>query len=173
VKRSTQWALAALFVLVALAAVAGVAKGGTLYIKGQDVKLLSKPDLKSSGSKLKAGDPVVWNGPSDKNPQLQDVKAGSKKGFVIQSALATAKPIDEIPKSDGKPVSAEAFKSSGAATKAMTEAGLKYAAGTPPKEGSPAANEVAAGIIHMEGSSEDEKTKVKDLVKKNGLDGAK
>ena len=60
-----------------------------------------------------------------------------------------------------------------AATKAMTEAGLKYAAGTPPKEGSPAANEVAAGIIHMEGSSEDEKAKVKDHVKEAKLGGEK
>jgi hypothetical protein len=169
VSRTKTWALCALGVLAASAAGAGVVKGGTLYIKGQDVKLLSKADLGASAvTKLKNGDAVTWQGPDAKNKDLHAVEAGKKKGFVFVANLTPNKPIDEYPKTDGKPTSAEAFKSSGAATKAMTEAGLKYAEGT-----GPSAQEAAAGVIHLEGSSEDAKGKVKDFVKKQGLGGDK
>jgi hypothetical protein len=169
VRKSTKWVLSALGVLIAAAAAAGVTKGGTLYIKGQDVKLLSKPDLGASAvTKLKHGDAVTWEGADPKNKDLHAVEAGKKKGYVLMANLTPNKPIDEYPKTDGKPTSAEAFKSSGAATKAMTEAGIKYAEGS-----GPSAAESAAGIIHLEGSSEDAKSKVKDHLKKAGLGGDK
>jgi hypothetical protein len=167
VRREAKWALMALAVLCAATAVAGVAKGGKLYVKGSGVNMWDKPDASGKKTALKNGDEVTWNGPSDKDKSMQEVEFKKKKGYVQISNLTPNKPADEVA-SDGKTTSAAAFASSGAATKAMTEAGLKYAAGEGPN-----AQEVAAGLIHLEGSTEDEKKNVADHVKKQGLGGAK
>jgi hypothetical protein len=167
VKRRTKWALCAL--LIAATAAAGVAKGGKLYIKGTGVNAWDKADASGKKTALKAGDEVTWDGPDDKHKEMHLVHfgpGGKKKGYVQVSNLTPNKPADEITQ-DGKTTSAQAFASSGAATKAMTEAGLKYA------QGDQSATEVAAGLIHLEGSSEEQKKNVPDHVKKSGLGAEK
>jgi len=168
VKRRTKWALIALAVLSAASvAMAGVAKGGKLYIKGTGVNMWDKADASGKKTALKNGDEVTWQGPSDKDKSMHAIEFKGKKGFIQMMYLTPNKPADEVASSDGKMTSAAAFASSGAATKAMSESGLKYAAGEP------AATEVAAGLIHLEGSSEDAKSKVADHVKKQALGGEK
>src|SRR5207302_5475187 len=109
-KRRFRWAIAALCALVAASAAAGVAVGGKLYIKGQDVKLLPKPDLGATAiAKLKNGTEVVWKGADKDNKQLHQIEAGGKHGFVLMSNLTPNKPADEVLTSDGKTTSAEAF----------------------------------------------------------------
>ena len=167
-KRGTKWALVALAAgLVTTSAVAGVAKGGKLFIKNSGVQMTEKADGGGKKTPLKLGDEVTWNGPDEKNKQVHSIEFKGKKGFVQMANLTPNKPADEIA-GDGKATSAAAFASSGAATKAMSESGLKYAQGEGPN-----AQEVAAGLIHLEGSSEDQKSKVADHVKKQGLGGEK
>jgi hypothetical protein len=169
VKRKTNGALIALAVFCAAgAAMAGVAKGGKLFIKGTGVNMWDKADASGKKTALKNGDEVTWNGADEKNKSMHAIEIKGKKGFVQMANLTPNKPADEVTSSDGKTTSAAAFASSGAATKAMTEAGMKYAEG----EG-PDAKVVAAGIIHMEGSSEDQKKGVPEHVKKQGLGGEK
>ena len=165
----TKWAWLALAVVCAAsAAVAGVAKGGKLYIKGTGVNMWDKADASGKKTALKNGDEVVWQGADATNKQMHAIEFKGKKGFVQMANLTPNKPADEVASSDGKMTSAAAFASSGAATKAMSESGLKYAQGEGPN-----AQEVAAGLIHLEGSSEDQKSKVPDHVKKQGLGGEK
>ena len=147
---------------------AGVAKGGKIYVKGTGVNMWDKPDASGKKTALKNGDEVTWNGPSDKDKSMHEIQFKGKKGFVQMANLTPNKPADEVLTGDGKTTSAAAFASSGAATKAMSESGLKYAQGEGPN-----AQEVAAGLIHLEGSSEDQKKQVADHVKKAGLGGAK
>lgn len=168
-KRGTKWALIALAAsaLVTGGAMAGVAKGGKLYIKGTGVNMWDKADASGKKTALKNGDEVTWNGADEKNKSMHAIEFKGKKGFVQMANLTPNKPADEIA-GDGKATSAAAFASSGAATKAMSESGLKYAQGEGPN-----AQEVAAGLIHLEGSSEDQKSKVPEHVKKQGLGGEK
>jgi hypothetical protein len=168
VNRGTRWALVALAVVCAASAMAGVAKGGKLFIKGTGVNMWDKPDASGKKTALKNGEEVTWNGPSDKDKSMHEIQFKGKKGFVQMANLTPNKPADEVTTSDGKMTSAAAFASSGAATKAMSESGLKYAQGEGPN-----AQEVAAGLIHLEGSSEDQKKNVADHVKKAGLGGGK
>lgn len=168
-KQRMKWARIALAVICAGgAATAGVAKGGKLYIKGTGVNMYEKADASGKKTALKNGDEVTWNGPGDKDKSIHAIEVKGKKGFVQQANLTPNKPKDEVASSDGKMTSAAAFASSGAATKAMSESGLKYAEGEGPN-----AKEVAAGLIHLEGSSEDQKKNVADHVKKQGLGGEK
>ncbi|MBK7863548.1 MAG: hypothetical protein IPJ65_34080 [Archangiaceae bacterium] len=167
-KREARWALIALAVVCAASAMAGVAKGGKLYIKGTGVSMWDKPEASGKKTALKNGDEVTWNGPSEKDKSMHEVMFKNKKGFVQMANLTPNKPADEVTSSDGKTTSAQAFASSGAATKAMSESGIKYAKG----EG-PSAEETAAGLIHLEGSSEEQKKNIADHVKKAGLGGEK
>jgi hypothetical protein len=167
VKRRTKWALCAL--LMAATAMAGVAKGGKLYIKGTGVNAYDKAEGTGKKTALKAGDEVTWNGADDKHKEMQAINygpGGKKKGFVHMANLTPNKPADEVA-SDGKATTAQAFISSGAGGRGMSQAGLKYA------EGGEKAELTAAEIIHLEGSSEDQKKNVADHVKKNGLGGEK
>ena len=168
-KKTTTRALVALGLLAAAGAMAGVTKGGTLYIKGTGVNAWAKSDASGTKTAVPNGAEVVWQGADEKNKSMHKIDYKKKAGYVQMSNLTPNKPVDEYPTGDGKPTSAQAFASSGAASKAMTEAGLKYAAGSGPK-----AEEAAAGIIYLEGSTEDaKKTKVAEHVKKVGLGGGK
>src|SRR6185503_2933866 len=125
-----------------------VKKGDKLFIKGNGVNMWDKVDASGKKTALKQGDEVTWNGPSDKDKSMHEIEFKKKKGFIQMANLTPNKPADEVTSSDGKTTSAAAFASSGAATKAMSESGLKYA------QGEPAATEVAAGLVHLEGTSE-------------------
>jgi plastocyanin len=120
--------LAASALLVSSAALA-VKSGDTLYIKTKDAKLLDKPDAKGKTiGTMKPGDTVTWK-EADKNKPFHKIEAAGKAGFTVQQNLTPNQPSKEVATSDGQPIDQEAFKSSGAATKALSEAGLKYGEG--------------------------------------------
>lgn len=138
-------ALAALVLLSAGGAWA-VSKGGKLFIKSKDTKVLKEPKAGASAvATLQPGKEVVWNGTSEKDKRFHDISVDGKKGFVLMSNLSPHQPQTEIDASTGKPMSAQAFASSGAATKALTPAGVKYAQASGVKE-----SEAAAEIIYAE-----------------------
>ncbi len=121
-----------------------VPKGGPLYIKSKETKVYK--DFKFSGPPfvvLQPGTEVIWNGASE-NKTIHEISVSGKKGFVMMTNLSTAKPAAEIDSTSGKPMSAQAFASSGAATKALTPAGVTYAKGNVNK------SEAAAEIIYVE-----------------------
>jgi predicted small lipoprotein YifL len=133
--------------LVGAATAGAVKKGDPLFIKSKDTKVLKDPKADSKTvDTLQPGTSVTWNGPSDKDKQFHEVTtAKGKKGYVLMSNLTPNKPADEISGSSGEPVSAHAFASSGAATKALTEAGVSYAKGK-----GASTMEAAAEIIYVE-----------------------
>lgn len=145
-----------------------VSKGGTLYVKSKETKLFKDAKVGAAVATLKVGDAVTWNGPSEKDKQFHEIVANGKKGFVLMTNLTPNKPAEEIDASTGKPMSAQAFASSGAATKALTPAAIKYAGakGQGPKI---SANEAASMVIYAEehnkakGTPEAIAAKTKDL----------
>jgi len=123
--------LAALLALSAGSALA-VKKGEALYVKTKDAKLLEKADAKAkSVLVMQPGKQVTWNGADKANKQFHSVTFDGKAGFTLQQNLTPNAPGQEIVKSDGKAIDQEAFKSSGAATKALSEAAIKYSGEKP------------------------------------------
>jgi uncharacterized protein YgiM (DUF1202 family) len=106
-----------------------VSKGGKLYIKSKDTKVLEKADPRSKPlGTLQPGDEVTWNGADEANKQFHAIDSGKVKGFTLQQNLSPSKPQPELlSKDNGAPIDAKAFASSGAATKALNEAALKAA----------------------------------------------
>ena len=156
-------------VLLLSSAAFAVAKGGTLYIKSKDTKVLK--DAKASASAvatLQPGDEVIWNGASEKDKAFHEVQVKGKKGFVLQANLSPTKPAEEVDSSTGKPISKQAFASSAAATKALTPAGVKYAKGNGVKS-----SEAAAQIIYVEELNKAKGTPEAIAAKSKALGGAK
>lgn len=122
--------------------------GDNLYIKAKGVKLLKEAKATGApiGKELNVGDAVVWKGPDAKDKTFHQVEVGGKSGFVLMSSLSPNKPSPEIPETGKPPMDAKAFASSGAATKALTPAGVTYA-----KDGdNPSTTAAAAEIIYVE-----------------------
>lgn len=120
-----------------------IGPGGSLYLSCKDVKLLKDPKAgaKTVGAALKEGDEVKWLGASEKNKSFHQVEAAGKKGFVLQSCLKPNKPMSELV--GEQKVSAQAFASSGAATKG-------YPPMTPYAGSSPAEKDAAAQLAKLE-----------------------
>lgn len=126
---------AAAALLVAGVAASAVTRGGTLYIRARDTRIFEQADLKSKMSPitLQPGQEVTWDGPAEGNKTLHGISGKTKagkpfKGFTLQMNLSPNKPAEEyLAKDSGKPIDPQAFASSGAATKALSEAALKYA----------------------------------------------
>jgi hypothetical protein len=78
-----------------------VSKGGTMYVKGEKVELLSHARNGKVLAKLNAGTEVIWLGADEANPSWHYVDAGGKRGFVPMSALTPNKTITE--EEAGKP----------------------------------------------------------------------
>ncbi|MDP3238111.1 MAG: hypothetical protein Q8N26_35295 [Myxococcales bacterium] len=164
-------AVAAAVLLSASGALA-VAKGGSLYIKSKDVKLLKDPKAGATALKpLDIGTEVKWLGASEKDKAFHEVEAGGKKGFVLMSNLSPSKPQMEIAGSSGAAMSPQAFASSGAATKALTPAGINYAKGE--GKDAPKALEAAAEIIHVEEYNKTKGTPEAIAAKSKSLGGGK
>jgi hypothetical protein len=151
--------------LLSASAAWAIAKGGSLYIKAKDVKLLKDP---KAGSKevtaVALGEEVKWLGASEKDKSFHEVEYKGKKGFVLMSSLSPSAPAKEIA-SDGKSMSAQAFASSGAATKGLTSAGVKYA-------GQDAAA-AAADVVYIEEHTKAKATPAAVAAKAKELGGAK
>lgn len=128
-----------------------VKPGESLYIKTKDAKLLEKADAKAKVlGTLKPGEEVTWNGSDAKNKMFHSIEANGKKGFTLQQNLSPNKPQMEVASDDGKKIDAQAFASSGAATKALSEAALKYNE----KKGKADMNTLAKGVMTAEGIAE-------------------
>ncbi len=121
--------VAALFVALvgAVVSTAHAAKvGDKLYIKAKNTKVLSKPKLTSKAvGILQPGQQVVWRGPVKKRRSFHKVAFGGKRGIVYRTALSTQPPSEERMQS-GQMVNAQAFASSGAATKALGSGAKAY-----------------------------------------------
>ena len=115
---------------------------------------------------LQPGAEVTWKGADAKEKQLHKVVAGGKEGYVLQANLTPSKPADEVLSSDGKPISARAVASSGAATKTLTPAALKYAEGK-----GPSANDAACEIIYLEEHNNNQGTPEAIAALQKGLTG--
>lgn len=122
-------------VLLTLATTASwaVGKGGPLYIKTKDCKVLDKADLKGKPvATLQPGQEVKWQGADEKNKAFHAIEHAGGKGFTLQQNLSPRKPsLEYLAKDDGKAIDAQAFASSGAATKALSGAALKYSGDKP------------------------------------------
>jgi hypothetical protein len=148
-----------------------VAKGGSLYIKSKDVKLLKEPKAGAAPAMpkpLELGAEVKWLGPSEKDKAFHEIEVGVKKGFVLMSNLSPSKPQTEMAGSSGAPISAQAFASSGAATKALTPAAIKY---SETKKGT--ASDSAAMVIYVEEHNKNKGTPEAIAMKSKELGGAK
>lgn len=122
-----------------------VAKGGKLYIKSKDTKVLKEAKAGATAVvTVQPGKEVTWNGASDTDKAFHAIAVDGKKGFVLMTNLTPNQVAPEIDATTGKPMSAQAFASSGAATKALTPAGVTYAKGDVSK------TEAAAEIIYAE-----------------------
>ena len=123
-----------------------IAKGGTLFIKSKDVSLQKDPSSKAkSVMKLQPGTQVIWNGPSSKDKTWHEVVVAGKTGFIQQRDLSPNKPQSEVDSASGKPMSAAAFASSGAATSTPYGPGINtwY-------KGDRASEEAAAELLYLE-----------------------
>ena len=120
--------------LLALPAQA-VRVGDFLYIRAKDVRVLKSASVKAQPvALLQPGARVTWRGADKKNRLLHKVefqKEGESAplaGYVLQANLSPNKPSPEYLLQDsGKPIDAQSFKSSGAATKALGGMALDYA----------------------------------------------
>ena len=163
--------LAGALMLVSATSALAVSKGGTLYIKNKGVKLLKDPKATSAavGKELTVGSTVVWNGPSEKDKTFHEVVTpDGKKGFVLMANLSPNKPADEIAESSGAPMSAQAFASSGAATKGLTEASLKYA-----EASDETVKKATVQVIYSEEHNKNKQTDVALAAKSKELGAAK
>jgi hypothetical protein len=141
----------AIVAALAIAATA-LAADRALFIKSKDTKLLKDASFTAKQlSLLQPGTEVMWKGADAKEKTLHKVVAGGKEGYVLQANLSPNKPAEEVLTGDGKPVSAQAVASSGAATKALTPAALKYA-----NEKGPTGLEAACEIIYLEEHNKNE-----------------
>jgi hypothetical protein len=140
-KRMIGWA-----VLAALGLGGAVSADRQLFIKSKDTKQLKDPSFTAKVLQtLQPGTEVTWKGADPKEKTLHKVVVGGKEGYVLQANLSPNKPAEEYLTGDGKPISAQAVASSGAATKALTPAALKYAG-----EKGPSGAEAACEIIYLE-----------------------
>jgi len=118
---------------VVLLAFAGAASaltaGDTVYVRSRDTQVLKRPSpTADTVLKLQPGDAVVWRGADKDQPKWHRVDVHGQVGFVWFSNLSTKPPDKELlttPKGSGK-VDAQAFASSGAAGKALTEGAIRY-----------------------------------------------
>ncbi|HTS81953.1 MAG TPA: SH3 domain-containing protein [Myxococcaceae bacterium] len=120
---------AVLALVLAAGAAWALAPGDRVFIRGRDVAVLqSTASDAATLAKLQPGDAVIWRGADKKKPTWHRVETKGKAGFVYFANLSTTPPASELLTSpDGaKKVDAQAFASSGAAGKALTDGAIRY-----------------------------------------------
>jgi len=118
-----------LALLVGAGAAWALAPGDRVFVRGRDVAVLQTAAADAATLvKLQPGDPVVWRGADRKRPTWHRVDAKGKTGFVYFANLSVTPPASEllISPQGAKKVDAQAFASSGAAGKALTEGAIRY-----------------------------------------------
>jgi len=122
------WRLALLALGMAWGAWALTA-GDKVYVRARDTQVLKKASPTADTlTKLQPGDAVVWRGADKDQPQWHRVDVQGQIGFVWFSNLSVKPPDKELltsPKGS-KSVDPQAFASSGAAGKALTEGAIRY-----------------------------------------------
>jgi len=115
---------------VGLCAVAGAAaavvKGDFVYIRARNTRVLESPSSSKVVAVLQPGQKVTWQGKDSGGWHKIDV--GSGKAGVVVAASLSLKPVQmELLSSTGKrALDANAFLSSGAATKALGPGAIAY-----------------------------------------------
>jgi hypothetical protein len=118
-----------LAVVLGAGAAWALAPGDRVFVRGRDVAVLQSTAASAvTLAKLQPGDAVVWRGADKKKPTWHKVEANGKSGFVYFANLSTTPPASELLTSPegAKKVDAQAFASSGAAGKALTEGAIRY-----------------------------------------------
>lgn len=103
--------------------------GDRVFVRGRDVAVLqSTAPTASTLVKLQPGEAVVWRGADRQKPNWHKVDARGKTGFVYYANLSVTPPSTELLSSPqgARKVDAQAFASSGAAGKALTEGAVRY-----------------------------------------------
>jgi hypothetical protein len=128
--------LPALGVLLLGPAALAVKPGGTLYVRTKDARVLEKADAKAKlVVTLQPGTAVTWQGPDAQNRQFHRVETDKASGFTLQANLSPSQPQEErLARDNGAPINAQAFASSGAATRALSGAALKVSEDKPDRE---------------------------------------
>jgi hypothetical protein len=126
--KRTATACVILLALVLARSVLGVGVGQQLYVKAKNTKLFASPSPTSEVVLLlQPGDPVVWRGPDAREKRWHRVDVRGTQGVIFQSNLSPQPPSMEVlASSGGAEVDPQAFASSGAATKAVGDAVMKY-----------------------------------------------
>jgi hypothetical protein len=115
--------------------------GGAVFVRTQAPRVLSEANASARPLKvsLAVGQQLVWLGVDSTKlfhrvawaalpaAQQRDCEKAGRCGWLHVTALTPRKPADEVLESlGGKPISGVKVASSGAATKALSEAALKY-----------------------------------------------
>jgi hypothetical protein len=109
-----------------------VTPGGTLYIKAKNTHLkASSSPTADTLVVLQPGKSVTYDGRAGNTPWCKVTvpvdKKGPVQGFVYQANLSISPPSMEVTSENpGKPLSPEAFASSGAAVKALGPGAIEY-----------------------------------------------
>jgi hypothetical protein len=142
------WKTLSLCAAVALSLLAveasAVKVGEKLYIRSRNTRLLDAPGGTKVLGVLQPGATVVWQGKHPSKPGWHLVEVNGKKGALLTANLSTTPPRMEILASKGREATdANAFLSSGAATKALGAGAMAYG-----KEKS--LGESVKGVVAME-----------------------
>jgi hypothetical protein len=125
-------ALLALACVVSSGTALAVKPGGTLYVKAKNTHLkASSSPTADTLAVLQPGKAVTFDTRTAHTPWCQVTVATDKKGpvqgYVYQANLAVSPPSMEVSsKNPTKPLSPEAFASSGAAVKALGPGAIEY-----------------------------------------------
>jgi hypothetical protein len=117
-----------------------VKPGGTLYVKAKNTHLkASNSPTADTLVVLQPGKEVTYDGKDAGSPWCKVKVTTDKKaavpGFIYQANLGVSPPaMEATSKSPGKPLSPEAFASSGAAVKALGPGAIEYGHSLPKPE---------------------------------------
>ena len=110
-----------------------VTKGGTLYVKVKNTRLMDSAATSANLVQvLQPGQTVTWLGADPKNKQWHHVEVvNGKKGVVFQSTLSSQPPSMELVAGDNGPTrkNAEDFANSAAAVKLLSDGAIEYGNG--------------------------------------------
>jgi hypothetical protein len=121
--------LAAVLVLGTAGGARAVSKGGTLYVKAKNTRLMASSAANAQAlTVLQPGQPVTWLGADPGNKQWHQVEVDGRRGVVFQSNLSAKPPSLELVATAGGLTQhdAAAFANSGAAVKLLTDGPLQY-----------------------------------------------
>ncbi len=123
--------LAAALVLCTASPALAVERGGTLYVKVRDTRLMpSTSPTATPIALLQPGAEVEWQGADSTDKRWHHVVVNEKKGLVFQSNLSTQPPrMELISKGGVRKVDPVAFANSAAAIKGLSKGAVAYGNG--------------------------------------------